>query len=622
VARRLLIAASLLLASTALLARTLVAATVTTADSPFVALSAGHVGQPYSDTTSDVFAGAYPTAKTPFKNYAIASGVLPAGLSLDATAGVVSGTPIVARSAALRVTAEDSTGASYAVRADITIFTANESEIVSGQSFAATGPYTVNQRSTTMTWVSSFDGNSYAANVMIFQPTGTTGQLPVLCHHRGRGFTFDNYVGLLSHIASYGFICASIDDPQSFYDPSNTAVLNATYDGTTGANTYDMGMENASAAQQGLFDYILGLSTTTGDPLFGVVDNTNIFVCGHSRGGGATQASHQRSLATRIKGVVYYMAFDLRDDAEVVAPTTAPVYPITTIAPRLPALIFSAENDGDLAYPFADQFIDRASGPTTFATVYGATHQDLTDNETDDGDSVIGRTAEQQRVANLVVAFMKRWSQQDVSVDGLLYGGELASSGQYGVASWRRTSPTLYVDNFQNANPAINLLNGAVGVTGMTRTDASIYPIQDDFGTLGIKNCIMEFSAATAELDESLNGSCDVSRDRNVLVRVEQQGTAGWKLNAWVKLTDAHGNTASVQYAEASGATMGYLPATNSGPSSATGFSRFITLVIPLYQFERAAPAIDLTSINKVSMVYGVTPGTTPEVAIDDIRFE
>src|SRR5262249_30459744 len=157
-------------------------------------------------------------------------------------------------------------------------------------------------------------------------------------------------------------------------------------------------------------DYVLGLAATQGDALFGVVDNENVFLSGHSRGGGATQASHARSLALHIKGGIYFMAFDLRYSDQVVAPTTQPLYPIANQAPRLPALIISAENDGDLVYPFADEFIDRATGPTTFATIYGATHQDMTDSEADDGVSRIGRTLEQNEVANLVVAFLKRWS--------------------------------------------------------------------------------------------------------------------------------------------------------------------------------------------------------------------
>jgi hypothetical protein len=616
-ARRILISSLLLLVSSALVARSLVAAAALRADAPFVALATGHADQAYSDTTADVFQGAYPAAQAPFTNYRVVSGTLPAGLVIDPATGLVSGTPLVARDAKLRLAATDKSGADYFVRGEVAVFSKNEQEIVPNQSFLNKGPFAVTQRNVNFNWQSSYDNQSYPALGMIFQPTGTTGKLPLLVLHRGRGFTHDNYVDLLTHIASYGFVCASISDSQSFYDPSNTAVLNGTYDGNTGL--YDEGMQSGSASQEGMMDYVLGLAATPGDALFGVVDNENIFISGHSRGGGATQASHQRSFALHLKGVVYFMAFDLRESNQSKAPTTAPLYPIDDKAPRLPSLIISAENDGDLSYPFADEFIDRATGPTTFVTIYGATHQDMTDTETDDGTSRIGRTAEQNEVANLVVAFMKRWSSQDVSLDGFLYGRELATSSAYGVASWRRTSPMVYVDDFQSANPAQNLLGGPNTVTGATRTEASVYPALGDLGSLGIQHSIFQFTAANAEFDQDLSDPRDLRRNKSFLVRVKQEGSQGFQVDAWVVLTDAHGNKASLQFAQKSGQGLGFLPGYSAGGSP---LSRFITLNIPLYLFERAGPAIDLGAISKVSFVFGATPGTTPEFTIDDVRFE
>ena len=51
------------------------------------------------------------------------------------------------------------------------------------KNFLANGPYAVTQRNTTMNWTSSYDNQVYAARVMIFQPTGVAGPLPLLCHH-------------------------------------------------------------------------------------------------------------------------------------------------------------------------------------------------------------------------------------------------------------------------------------------------------------------------------------------------------------------------------------------------------------------------------------------------------
>jgi hypothetical protein len=614
-ARRVLISTLLLLVSLVLVARSLVAASSLRTDSPFVALAAGHVGQPYVDGTSDIFVGAYPQARLPFTSYQVTQGTLPAGLQLDPTTGVVSGTPRVARAEVVRLGVTDAGGAPYAVRAEVCVLSRNESEVVPAQSFTAPGPYSVTQRNTTPTWVSSYDGKTYSARVMIFQPQGTTGKLPFLCHHRGRGFTHDNYVQLLTHIASYGFVCASISDSQSFYDPSDTSQLDSTYDAGSS------GMENASASQEGLMDYLLGLSSTPGDPLYGVLDNENAFVSGHSRGGGATQASHTRSLPLRLRGVIYFMAFDLRYFSDTVAPTTAPIYAIPSRAERLPSLIISAENDHDLSYPFADEFIDRATGPTTFVTLYGATHQDMTDSELDDGPSSLGRTLEQNEVANLVVAFMRRWSAQDTSLESFLYGRDNAASRSYGVASWRRTSPALLVDDFQDADPSHNLLGGANGATGMTRTEASAYPSFGDLGSLGIQHSICQFQSSSSTFDLDLAGSRDLRRSRALLARVQQTGSNGWNVDGWVVLTDAHGNTASVQFSKLDGSSTGFLPPFVGGTGQSQ-LNRFLSLDVPLYLFERATPALDLRKITKVSFTFGATVGVSPEVALDDVRFE
>jgi hypothetical protein len=380
-------------------------------------------------------------------------------------------------------------------------------------------------------------------------------------------------------------------------------------------------MENASASQEGLMDYLLGLASTPGDPLYGVLDNENVFFSGHSRGGGATQASHTRSLPLRLRGVVYFMAFDLRYFYDTVAPTTAPIYAIPNRAERLPSLIISAEDDHDLSYPFADEFIDRATGPTTFVTLYGATHQDMTDSEMDDGGSVLGRTAEQNEVANVVVAFMRRWSAQDTSLESFLYGRDFAASRSYGVASWRRTSPTLLVDDFQDNDPAHNLLGGANGATGMTRTEASVYPALSDLGSLGLQHSICQFQTSTSTFDLDLAGSRDLRKNRSLLVRVMQTGSNGWNVDGWAVLADAHGNTASVQFSKLDGSSTGYLPQFVAGTGNSP-LSRFLLLDVPLYQFERATPAIDLRKVTKVSFTFGATVGTSPEVALDDVRFE
>src|SRR5690606_18214443 len=141
------------------------------------------------------------------------------------------------------------------------------------------------------------------------------------------------------------------------------------------------------AFQEGVMEWVLAKNNQSGHVLQNRVDEERIFMSGHSRGGGATQGSHVRSApfmwngtqrtGINIRGVIYFMALDLRYFSNTVG-GSAVTYPIPTAQSRLPSLLFAAENDGDLTYPFSDEHIDRATGPTTFATIYGGCHGFLT----------------------------------------------------------------------------------------------------------------------------------------------------------------------------------------------------------------------------------------------------
>jgi len=102
-------------------------------------------------------------------------------------------------------------------------------------------------------------------------------------------------------------------------------------------------------------DYVLQRSQTPGDVLFGKVNAEACFISGHSRGGGAAQVSHSRSTNLRIRGSILFMPFDMIYFNAIPLPED-----------RLPSLIISAHNDGDLVFPFVDEIIERPSGPMTF----------------------------------------------------------------------------------------------------------------------------------------------------------------------------------------------------------------------------------------------------------------
>lgn len=580
------------------------------AASSFVALATGHVGKPYRDQVRDGFSGQV-------TSYKLVDGILPAGLSLDPITGEISGTPTEARLSRLRIEAATGTTLSE-VRAAIAVLTANESELKPGQSFEQSGPFQVTRREQSFAWTSSFDKKTRSTRVLVYAPEAAAGKaLPLLVMHRGRGFNYDDYHDFLTLVSSWGIVCASVSDTQSFYSPDDPNAAEPLYDSTR----CELGMENASAAQEAAMDFVLGLSQTPGDALAGRIDAEAVFLSGHSRGGGATHASHVRSLPLRTRGVIYFMAFDLRYFGEVAPPAQAPAYAIPTAQDRLPSLVFAAENDGDLTYPIADELVDRATGPTTFVTVYGGVHNFLGDSNPDEGGATITREEQHARIASFVVAFVRRWARDDVSLDGLLYGSESQTSQAVGVASWRRSSPLLLVDDFQDADTGRNLLGGKNGVTGIKRSEASIYPSSADQDKLGLRHSILTLNAASSVFQLALGptGTArDLSNHDRFLARIEQTGPDGWRLGTWVRLRDAAGTKASVQVTSWDGKTLGFLPAAASGLAC----DRFVTLSVPLALFKKAAPKLDLARIASLELVFSTAKPSARKIVVDDVRFE
>jgi hypothetical protein len=463
-----------------------------------------------------------------------------------------------------------------------------------------------------------------AVNPVLFWPRPChQSRFPLIVHHRGRGFTETDYHDLLTRIASWGIVIASVSDSESFENPSAGGLADWNYDGVRA----ELGMENASAAQEATMNFVLGLAATPGDDLYGKIDPDNVFFEGHSRGGGATHASHVRSIPLRVKGVIYFMAYDLRNFANCAPPAVAPAYPIPTAQKRLPSLIIAAERDGDLSYPIADQFIDRATGPTTFVTVYGGCHDFLGDSNTYDiYGATIARQDEQVRVADFVVAFVRRWADNDLSLEGFLYGNDHATSSTVGIASWHRVSPTLMVDDFQDADPAHNLLGGDNAATGLSRVEESIYPQTGDMASLGLKHSIMTLNAQDSSFSMTLApsgaGQC-LQAYRSVVMRIEQTGSQGYNLGMWVRLTDTCGNTASVMFTKEDGSSLGYLPAWPAVGQTSLG--RFLTLSVPLSRIQQANTCLDLGNVAKVELVVhtpNATPDPSQQVVVDDVRFE
>lgn len=610
---------------------------------PFVALKSVRVGTPYTDSV----AFAAPGGTT---GYGIMTGTLPAGLTLTAASGVVSGTPTTAGSYSFTLYAQLSGGNAQPIRCALAVFSVAETEITAGQSFGAagSGPYTsvgpldYNFATTTTQFTSSYDGvaypqGSFPCRLQVFHPNwgGTptpTSPAPVYIHHRGRGFNMASYNSNFGpHVARWGFIFITVEDFQSFSDGgySGQSPISA-YDGTA-----ERGQISGSAFQEAVMNWVIAANTTTGHALFNRVDVDKIFMGGHSRGGGSTHSSHVRTVPyvfngterqnINIRGTIYFMAFDMRYFSSTVAGSTV-VYPVATMQPRQPSLVIAAENDGDLYYPICDQFIDRATGPMTFATIYGGVHAFLSDTGTyDQGQAYITRAQQMQYMFNLVIAFLRRWANLDLSLEGLLYNNELAGSSQVGITAYRNMMETTLVDDHQNGSTTTNTLGGtnAISGGGSISVTSSIYPNVGNMSSLALRHGILSLPASTTTTYQVNIPSANQnqSRAKRLVFRVSTVDISGQTLKGFdfvtVRARLFSGTTnATVTLFDRTAPSTTYLP--DYPGSGSNVYDRFVDASVPLSLFT----GVSLSGVTRIELVFETAAGVTRQLVIDNLRFE
>jgi hypothetical protein len=657
--------------------------TQTDVPGPFLALKSVRVGSPYADNVT--FACLAGTTIGTAGTFGVLSGNLPAGITLNDSTGALSGTPTTAAANAFTLFAKQSATVVQPLRCQLDVFSANESEIpatapdfrVTGsysvQTFtilpASTGtPVTTGYLDITYNTTSTYDSVTRATSARIWAPllSSLTAPAPVLVHHHGVGQHFRDYNQLGNHLASYGIITISIEDCHSFYAPAATPAT-STYRssgiGIYNGTYYVGGMQSAGGFQEDTMALILALNqaatgtiagamlsgytatatlTSPGStPLVGKVDPLKVFMSGHSRGGGATQYSHSRYLTSKIRGTIYFSAYDLRHNAQTdsgVGPIAAsdPTYSnptswnfnviaVPTLEPRLPCLAFAYEEDGDLVYPIADEIGDRAVGPFTNVTVYGANHNYTCDTHANESGTVYITRAEQQlRNWQLVVAFIKRWSDTDGRyLDGILYTDQFVNGStdrsHDGIRAWRNMAERILVDDFQGAAPATNLLGGANSLSGGSRTELSIYPAYSNLANLGIQHNQITVPAGVVATYSTSFTAQNASKCRRVAMAIGQSTAVGYDwVTVQVRLTDSTSATSTVTAFDRNAPSTAYLP--DFGTPAQTLYDRFVDLQIPLSAFS----GVNLSSLTKIEIILSSdsTTGGTRIVYLDDLRFE
>jgi hypothetical protein len=570
---------------------------------PFFPLKVAHEGQAYADRL--------PSGPS----YALRSGRLPDGLTLAAD-GRVSGTP--QETGVFSATLSASQGSALVpYRVSITVRRPDELDLArTAASFLSEGPHTTRVDTVALDITNTFDGAPVRTLVRVVRPTTLSGPAPLLLFHRGRGFDEDSYKLFHRHIASHGIAVASVEDAYSFAGRTFSAT-NSTYDMWRA----DLGMLSASGVVEAVGDYLIDRSDTLGTGFSGSFDSENIFFAGHSRGGGAVHASHQRSRPLRIKGLIYLMAFDLRYFSEVRAPADSPAYAIGDAHVRTPALIIAAENDGDLSYPIADQLIDRATGPTTQVTLYGGVHNLISDSHPSEGDDRITRAEERTRVADWIVCFIKRWADDEGDLDWRLYGGAHQGSQTVGVTAWQPSARTLLLEDAQDGDISRNLVGRNLVGGNVRRRELSIYPSVGDMDSLGLQHTLLIPTEQVSIWRLASDQALDVSEHSRLVLRISQTGRYGWSgTGVWLRVLDAAGTPSWYRVWEPSAG--GHLP----DYDGLSPHDRFVDVHVELDDLfpgsSGAAPA-DLSRFAALDLFVVVRDGQRArDVVADMIRFE
>lgn len=666
--------------------------TQTDAPGPFLALKSVRVGSPYSDSVT--FACLAGTTIGTAGTFGVLTGNLPAGITLNDATGALSGTPTTAGANAFTLYAKQSATVIQPLRCQLDVFSANESEIpATAPDYRVTGPYsiqtfTILPSSTsspvttgyldiTYSVTSTYDNVTRGTTARIWAPllSSLSAPAPVLVHHHGVGQHFRDYNQLGNHLASYGIITISIEDAHSFQPPSSSPATSTfrsspINDYNTWPSGYIAGMLSAGGFSEVTMNLMLLLnqaatgtisgtmlsgytSTATltnpgSAPFVGKIDPLKVFMSGHSRGAGATQYAQTRFLANKIRGVILFSPYDLRHNAVTTAgggpySTSDPTYSnptnwnfsipaLANAIPRLPCLNFAYEEDGDLVYPIADQIGDRAVGPMTNVTVYGANHNYTCDTHANESGSVYITRAEQQlRNWQLVVAFIKRWTDADGrSQDGILYTNQFVNGStarsHVGITAWRNMAERLMIDDFQDGNTATNSLGGANSLTGASRNEASAYPAFQNLANIGIKHNIVTLPAGTTATYSTSFTAQNISSHRRLAMKMGQTCLAGYDwVTVRLRLTDSANATSLVTVFDRTAQSATYLPDFNG---SQPYYDRFVDLQISLSNFS----GINMSAITKIELVFESDSTTTGppvgasfgprQVYFDDLRFE
>ena len=323
------------------------------------------------------------------------------------------------------------------------------------------GPWATDSAAWVVPSIPTSSGVAHDVAVRVAYPVDGAGAVAegpfplIVFHHAAHSppDLYDAYTTLHDHWASWGYLVASVDGSALVYASQSWE------------NLTDM-----SRYQLGAMDLLLDESADPSSALYGRIDPDQVWVAGHSRGGGASLISLWREPS--LAGALCF----------------AQVSPLQTPSqdwddpdgngdrafPARPILFLAAGDDLDEPWPLPHSAYDQTVGPTLFVVEHGTNHEWTYDEGTPGAVTSGSDISWDERHAldqAYSTAFLERFARADLRWEGALFGADALSSTLSGrgvsAVQHRSLADELTIDDF-SGDADENGLGGANTSDGLT----------------------------------------------------------------------------------------------------------------------------------------------------------
>ena len=584
--------------------------------------------------------------KIPFELYGLVPGEsLPGDLTLNPATGEITGNIIPPGLNTFRAFARDLFGEIVIFKCRLAAFDELESVITPPANLNLPGTHTVSvfetffDHSHPLPWPPPYplwncNSSPPPANqvtelkpLRILIPNGLTGPAPVMIFHHGTGFSWEGYDGILGFLTTHGIICVSVGNSFSFDLYPDWYCWG--------------GHDDAAALILKTRQVIEETALIPGSPLEGLVDSQRVFFAGHSRGASAAVTAAETD--SDIRGLLLLQPTDAKQDSWI--GNTNRWHNL----PDIPIVSVTAEQDTDVIYPYAERLLERFSASATSVCILGGCHGYSSDTSdlgcgncnwipvSPDVDSCpyISRPLQRDLSRKWLLAFLKRHAFDDLSLEGMLYGGSDEIQNLESVASKRNLSGVLPLDNFDHF--PINERLYQISANNMIMFESGPcydwpFPLPQPFPEITNLICILP-AQGTATINMPLGFVIDplaAGNRKNLRFRIKNHDVhggldnMGWFFEASITLSDTEFRASTLSLGD-------YLPADGFHPQSVAGAGpvplkqqRFVDVVIPLADFVSEEPELDLQSLGMLDWEF-TTDGSAPfdvRFGLDDLHLE